>query len=247
MPPPRGMKLSIVIPAYNEEKLLPATLTAVSDAAAALTSAGITHEVIVCDNNSTDRTAAIARAHGAAVIFEPVNQISRARNTGATLATGDWILFLDADSTPSYGLLSELAPVLHDDSILYGGALLKMDEFFPIACGLVALWHILAQSLHLAAGSFLFVRREAFLTTGGFSTDLYASEEVEFSRRLKALAHQRRQRFAFLTENPLLTSARKLRFYNGWWHLRFILRTALCAQRNLRCRDNLPLWYDGKR
>ena len=241
------MKLSIVIPAFNEEKLLPGTLAAVHSAAGAFAASGLTHEVIVCDNNSTDRTAGIARAHGAAVIFEPVNQISRARNTGATLATGDWILFLDADSTPSYGLFSELVPVLHDPSVLYGGAQLEMDESYAIASVLVTLWHSLAQTLRLAAGSFMFMRREAFLSTGGFSTALYASEEVEYSRRLGKLASARGQRFAFLTHNPLITSARKLRFYNGWWHLRFILRTALCAQRNLRHRDKLPLWYDGRR
>lgn len=241
------MKLSIVIPAFNEEKLLPSTLAAVANAAGALTAAGVTHEVIVCDNNSTDRTAAIAAEHGAAVIFEPVNQISRARNTGATLATGDWILFLDADSRPSYGLFSELVPALHDGRILYGGALLEMDEYYVLAQGLVAMWHTLARNLKLAAGSFLFVRREAFHTSGGFSTKLFASEEIEFCQRLRRLARQRGQQFAFLTANPLLTSARKLRFYNGWWHLRFLLRTALCAQRNLRSRDNLPLWYDGRR
>lgn len=241
------MKLSIVIPAFNEQKLLPVTLAAVTNAAQALTTAGIGYEVIVCDNNSTDCTAGIARAHGAAVIFEPVNQISRARNTGASLATGDWILFLDADSVPSYGLFSELVPALLDERVLYGGAILEMDEFFPIARMLVVLWHLLAQNLKLAAGSFLFVRREAFVASGGFSTELFASEEVEFSKRLKHLARQRRQRFAFLTANPLLTSARKMHFYNGWWHLRFILRTALCAQRNLRHREALPLWYDGKR
>lgn len=241
------MKLSIVIPAFNEEKLLPSTLAAVANAAGALAAAGVTHEVIVCDNNSTDRTAAIAREHGAQVIFEPVNQISRARNTGATLAAGDWILFLDADSRPSYGLFSELAPVLYDEHMLYGGALLEMDEYYAIAAALVTAWHGLAQTLKLAAGSFMFMRREAFVASGGFSTELFASEEVEFSQRLRRLARERGQQFAFLTENPLLTSARKLRFYSGWWHLRFILRTALCGQRNMKRRESLPLWYDGKR
>ena len=62
-------------------------------------------ELIVCDNNSTDRTAEIARNAGARVVFEPVNQIARARNRGAAAATGDWLIFVDADSHPSAGLV----------------------------------------------------------------------------------------------------------------------------------------------
>jgi glycosyltransferase involved in cell wall biosynthesis len=63
-----NMHLSIVIPAWNEEKLLPATLTALREAVRPLAEAGLTHEVIVCDNNSTDRTAGIAAEHGARLI-----------------------------------------------------------------------------------------------------------------------------------------------------------------------------------
>jgi glycosyltransferase involved in cell wall biosynthesis len=241
------MHLSIVIPAYNEEKLLPGTLDAVAAAAGALAAAGVTHEVIVCDNNSTDRTADLAREHGAAVIFEPVNQISRARNTGASLATGDWILFLDADSRPSYGLFSELAVTLHDDTVLYGGCVMELDDVPAAAHAIILVWHQLARIGQYAAGSFLFVRRAAFLASGGFSTELFASEEIEFSRRLRALARQNGQRFEFLTACPLVTSGRKLRFYSCWWHLRFMLRTALCGTRNLRRRDGCQLWYDGQR
>ena len=121
------MKISIVVPAFNEEKLLSASLRSIKAAADAFHSRGWETELIVCDNNSTDRTAEVARAEGAITVFEPVNQISRARNTGATLATGDWILFLDADSTPSYGLFSDLAPVLP------GSQAAQCDECHPQA------------------------------------------------------------------------------------------------------------------
>ena len=241
------MHLSIVIPAFNEEKLLPATLDAVAAASSALGSRGVTHEVIVCDNNSTDRTAAIGREHGASVIFEPVNQISRARNTGATLATGDWILFLDADSRPSYGLFSELAAALHDETILYGGCPMEMEGALAGPRFVIGCWHVLAKWRGLAAGSFLFLRRGAFVTSGGFSAELYASEEVEFSKRLDRLARERGQRFAWLSACPLLTSARKLHFHTNWYHLRFILRTAFTAGRTLKHRESCPLWYDGMR
>ena len=63
----------------------------------------------MCDNNSKDRTAEIARAAGARVVFEPVNQIARARNAGAAAATGIWLVFVDADSHPSAALFDEVA------------------------------------------------------------------------------------------------------------------------------------------
>ncbi|MGC9035233.1 MAG: glycosyltransferase family 2 protein, partial [Verrucomicrobiia bacterium] len=74
------MKISIVIPAYNEEKLLPQTLLHVKKAAEAFLNKNWEYEIIVCDNNSSDNTAEIARLYGAMVVFEPINQIARARN-----------------------------------------------------------------------------------------------------------------------------------------------------------------------
>ena len=76
---------SIIIPAYNEEKWLSRTLAAVRESMDSLPLPG---EVIVVDNNSTDRTDRIARQNNAQVVFEPVNQISRARNSGARAARG---------------------------------------------------------------------------------------------------------------------------------------------------------------
>jgi glycosyltransferase involved in cell wall biosynthesis len=241
------MHLSIVIPAWNEEKLLPATLSALIHAVQPLADAGLTHEIIVCDNNSTDRTASIAAEHGVRVVREPVNQISRARNTGASIAAGDWLLFLDADSTPSAALMNELAAALHDDSILYGGCAIVMDEARPGTRLFVGLWHWIAKHREWAAGSFFFCRRAAFEQTGGFSTELYASEEIEFSKRLRKLARARKQRFVFFTAHPLVTSARKLKWRGAWWHAGFVFRTALCLGRNLKRRDGCELWYDGKR
>src|SRR5690348_10368111 len=102
------MKISIIVPAFNEEKLLPRSLAAIRKAASAFERNGIETELVVCDNNSTDRTAAVARENGAIVAFEPINQISRARNGGARIATGDWLVFVDADSFPSEKLFERV-------------------------------------------------------------------------------------------------------------------------------------------
>jgi len=101
--------ISIIVPAFNEEKLLGASLAEIKSAAAAFTARGWQVELVVCDNNSTDRTPEIARAAGAKVVFEPVNQIARARNCGALAASGNWLVFVDADSHPSAGLFADVA------------------------------------------------------------------------------------------------------------------------------------------
>ena len=77
------MKLSIIIPAFNEERLIGETLSRVQAGMAAFLRRGWETELIVCDNNSSDRTAELARTAGAKVVFEPINQIARARNSGA--------------------------------------------------------------------------------------------------------------------------------------------------------------------
>ena len=105
------MKISIVVPAFNEEKLISSSLQGIKAAASAFHQLGWDSELIVCDNNSTDHTAELARAAGASVVFEPINQIGRARNRGASVAAGDWLIFVDADSIPSAELY---APPLYD-------------------------------------------------------------------------------------------------------------------------------------
>src|SRR5258708_38263432 len=96
----REMKISVVVPAFNEERLLPGSLSGIRAAMGGFARLGWESELIVCDNNSTDRTAEIAKGAGAQVVFEPVNQSGRARNTGAARAAGGWSFFVGAPSHP---------------------------------------------------------------------------------------------------------------------------------------------------
>ncbi|MDQ3186766.1 MAG: glycosyltransferase, partial [Pseudomonadota bacterium] len=108
------MHLSIIIPAFNEERLIEHCLQSVSASLATNYKPDFTFEIIVVDNNSTDNTASLARQAGARVVFEPVNQIGRARNAGAAEATGDWLLFVDADSVLNSGLLADILRLIED-------------------------------------------------------------------------------------------------------------------------------------
>ncbi len=241
------MKLSIVIPAFNEEKLLGRCLASVSEATAAFHFWGWSHEVIVCDNNSTDATAALARAAGAGVVFEPVNQIARARNRGAAAATGEWLLFLDADSCVSPALMKELAAALGRADVLGGGATVRWENGRGVGRWLTALWNGLSRLTRWAPGGFLFCRAEAFRQLGGFSEELFVSEEINLSRRLKRLARSRGQRWVLLPRHPLLTSARKLELYSAGELWAFTRRYLSDPGRVPRNRQACPIWYDGRR
>lgn len=247
MPSNGRVKISIVIPAFNEQKLLPATLDRVFDAARALAARGLDYEVIVCDNNSTDQTAEIARGRGAHVVFEPVNQIGRARNCGASAATGDWLIFIDADSHPSRGLLEDVCDAIAKDRYIAGGVTVKLDQRDFFGELLTEFWNVISRVRKWAAGSFIFCETSAFREIGGFSAELFASEELELFQRLHKLARRRRKKIVILRKHPLITSARKAHLYTKGEHLRFFLRTAFSLGKTLRKAESCPTWYDGRR
>ena len=240
-------KISVVVPAFNEERLLGTSLGAIGTALQAFVERGWACELIVCDNNSTDRTAAIARAAGAKLVREPVNQISRARNTGAAAALGDWLLFVDADSHPSPELFREVAEAIAGGRCLAGGATVAFDSRHPVVRLWLALWNATSRLARWAAGSFIFCEAAAFRAVGGFSEALYAGEEIDFFRRLKRLARRQGRGIVILHRHPLRTSDRKLRLYRWREHLRFLAKTFLTGGRTLRRREDCSVWYDGRR
>ena len=241
------MKLSIIVPAFNEERLLPETLDRLAAAACAIDQAGWSHELIVCDNNSTDRTSEIAKAAGARVVFEPVNQISRARNAGAAVATGDWLLFVDADSHPPVALFADVVQAIRRGDCIAGGSTVAVDSTLLAARATVAFWNRLSRATRWLAGSFIFCETATFRRVGGFSEQLFAAEEIDLSRRLKRLARREGKRMVVLHRHPLVTSARKAHLYNRRDALRFYARLILTAGRTLRTREGAFIWYDGRR
>jgi glycosyltransferase involved in cell wall biosynthesis len=242
------MRVSVVLPAFNEEKLLPAALAAVKEAASAFTARGWEWECVVCDNNSTDGTSAVACAADATVVFEPVNQIGRARDAGARAATGAWLVFIDADSTPSEALFAAIADQIADGRALGGGSTVELEPGTPryarFVCGLWNLWSRLAG---WAAGSCVWVEAEAFRKVGGFGTEYYAGEEVFLSRRLKTLARRSGRRFVILADHPLRTSSRKLKLYTLTEAGRFFFRMLFTAGRAAKRPEHCEIWYDGRR
>jgi glycosyltransferase involved in cell wall biosynthesis len=241
------MRISVIIPAFNEERLLGESLVQVNAAMAAFARRGWSTELIVCDNNSTDRTAEVARAAGASVIFEPVNQIGRARNRGAAAATGDWLIFVDADTHPSAELFHDVAAQIAAGRCLAGGSTIRLEGGYPVGNLITRLWNTVSRTLRWMAGSFIFCETTAFRQLGGFDIHLYVSEELELSKRLKKLARAERRKIVILHRHPILTSARKMRLYTAREHFAFLLKSILRRGKTFTNREECHTWYDGRR
>src|SRR5687768_7857992 len=145
------VRASVVVPAFNEQKLIRETLRRIKEACAALEELGWQTEIIDCDNNSSDATAALAREEGAQVVFEPINQIGRARNTGAAAATGDWLIFVDADSHPSPELFRDVAAAIISGKYLAGGSTVRFDTFPRSGRVLITAWNTISRVGRLMA------------------------------------------------------------------------------------------------
>ncbi len=208
----RGTDYSIVIPAFNEESLIAETLRSVSSAMARVSPRG---EVIVVDNNSSDNTAEIARDCGARVVFEAKNQISRARNCGAAASTGDFLIFLDADTHMSAELLQVAISNLQSGCCVGGGVVVCGDRQAPPRVQrAIDHWNALSLRFSIAAGCFVYCLRESFEEVGGFSERVYASEEIWLSRALKRVARRRGMIFTIIEAPAVVTSLRKLEWYS---------------------------------
>lgn len=241
------MRLSIVIPAFNEANYLAATIGALKSAIQANQERIEFSEIIVCDNNSTDATSQVARDLGAKVVFEPHNQISRARNTGARAASGDWLLFVDADTIVSAITLGELAETVATGRIVGGGGALRMDTTHLATRMLTFILVKAFRLLKWAGGAFVFCRADAFQAIGGFDENVYAGEEVFFCRKLKSHGRASGLDFAFLVKAPIMTSARKLKTHGLGAFSKIVLRGMFRPLSTIRSRKHLDYFYDGKR
>lgn len=212
---------------------------------------GWSSEVIVCDNNSTDRTPELAAEAGAIVVFEPLNQIARARNTGAAYAAGEWLIFVDADCHPSPELFTEVAQAIRMGRCLAGGSTVSLDSTRESSRTLVRfliwVWNALSRINKWAAGSFIFCETSAFREVDGFNQTLYAGEEIDLFRRLKRVARRKDRTIVVLHRYPLRTSDRKARLYSSWELLTFVARTVVSGGRTLRSAEACFAWYDGRR
>ncbi len=226
--------LSLVVPAWNEEAHLAATLTCMRNAAQSLAEH---FEIVVADDGSTDRTREIADQLADRTIHVNHRQIAATRNAGARAAQGDLLIFVDADTTVTSELLRAVIQAVRQGAV-GGGCLARLDEPVPIWARLAVVeLNAYCRLFKIAYGCFLFCTREAFEAVGGFDTSLYVTEEIAMSKALRRLGH-----FAVL-RHRVVTSGRKLRALTLPQALGAACRAIFYG---FRSRQGKEIWYEAR-
>ena len=234
------MKLSIIIPAFNEEKCLPDTLKKVYEA---LAKARCNLEVIVVDNRSIDKTGEIAKNSGAIVVFETEHNIGKVRNTGAKTASGDLLIFVDADTQVPQKLFQKIIETMADEKCFGGAVAVEYENFERKWMKFYLLgWHFWSAFLNMKQGATQFCRKTAFMEIGGYDESVYMGEDVEFYWRLSKLAEQNGGYLHFIENPKVVTSSRRFDKMNVWKILLFTnpLFFLFTTKKKSFWRD----WYD---
>ena len=230
--------ISFVIPAHDEQRLIVRTLDAIH---AAARPPGEPYEVLVVDDRSSDDTARLAAERGARVLRVEYGHIAAARNHGAAAASGDWLVFVDADTLVDAAVVKAAGAALSLGAV-GGGAIAQFDGRVPIwAMAIGWVWGRAQRSLRLANGCFLFCSREAFDAAGGFDEGLYAMEDLALSRALR-----RRGPFVIL-RHSVVTSGRNLRTGSFRDALAMLWGFVRHGPGLFRNRAALQYWYGGRR
>jgi glycosyltransferase involved in cell wall biosynthesis len=203
-------KISIVIPAYNEERYIAGALESVE-------AQSMDHdviEVIVVDNASTDDTAGVCRSIlkksslRGILVHEPLLGPGRAKNRGAGCANGEVILFLDADSRmdPS---LAERVYDRYSNGYEMGIVRVRADSSDAMANLYFDFIHWGKRLVHITA-NMGYCCRELFNKLGGFGTDLKHAEDLEFFTRAKKALKESGGEWCLLEDAVIFTSSRRM-------------------------------------
>ena len=210
------MKISFVIPAYNEEHYIGPCLDSIRRE---LASGKYEAEIIVVNNASTDRTREIASAvPGVTVVDEPRKGLVRARQAGFLASSGDLIANVDADArlTPGWidtvfdefnrdpDLAALSGPLLYFDMPFFGRILVRIFYGVGYAINLV-IQRVLKVGAMIQGGNFV-LRRSVLDAIGGFDTTIdFYGEDTDIARRAS-----RQGRVKWTYRLPIYSSARRL-------------------------------------
>ncbi len=180
--------VSVVIPAYNEEKFIQEVIKALKNQDYPKDR----YEIIVVDNGSTDRTSETAQKAGARVVFEPNKGVQNARQAGFEAAKGEFIASTDSDDNPPPDWLSKMSKKLSSDPSLaaFGGWFnhKKGPRFTKFVMNnlsgpFIALYQKVSFKPFLVGQNFI-IRKSAFVKTDGFKNIPAYCEDMNLARRL---------------------------------------------------------------
>ncbi|MBI5469940.1 glycosyltransferase [Candidatus Kaiserbacteria bacterium] len=180
------MDITLIIPAYNEEKEIGACIDAVK-----IAGRGRFREIVVVDNASTDRTADVAREHGARVVLQPIKGLTHARQAGFDATQGEWVSYIDADTHLPSEWFDKAERIIgeHQNVVALSGP----RRYFGTAPWrrwiLNSMWATAPVSYRTAGymilgGNFI-ARRDAIEKIGGFNQDIaFYGEDTDLAKRL---------------------------------------------------------------
>jgi glycosyltransferase involved in cell wall biosynthesis len=210
--------ISVVIPARNEEAYLAAAMRSVAEQHYPAAS----FECIVVDNGSTDGTFAVASSFGQAardggedapsmrVESELVPSVGGAKNRGASVARGDILIFLDADSRMDPDLARDVA-ACRQAGHPAGSIRIVADSTHPLDRGFFALMEV-GKVFFGIRSQMMYCDRQLFLSLGGFDPTLHLGEDLEFLKRVKACVRASDTgAVCHVSSSSIRTSPRRLR------------------------------------
>lgn len=217
------IRFSLVIPAHNEERLLPRLLDSVDVARARWRHGPAAIEVIVADNLSKDRTATIAEERGCRVVQVEERRIASVRNGGAAVAEGEILCFIDADSQVHPDTFNAVEESLATGRVVAGATGVYMERW---SLGIALTWALFMPMVWLTRmdTGVVFCRREDFLAIGGYDERRFFAEDVQFLWDLRRLGRKRKQRLTRLRTVKALGSTRKFDLHGDWHYFSDLFR-----------------------
>lgn len=195
--------LSIVIPTLNEEKYLPVLLESIK------AQDFKDYELIISDAFSKDKTEKIARAYGALIVKDKKKSPARQRNNGAKIASGDTILFLDADTKLPVNFLSKTYHNFVTRNLSVAGFYLIFDSPFFVYRVFERVYHFicyLGQYFFPASvGVGIIVKKKYHQDLHGFDEDIYIGEDYDYVKRIS-----KKGKYRMINNTKLYFSVRRL-------------------------------------
>lgn len=203
-------KVSIIIPAYNEEKYLGSALASVEKQIYDPDRL----EVIVVDNCSSDNTSQVFQSFigtntiKMTLLHEPVLGVSKAKNRGAAAAEGDILLFLDADSQMSENLVQVI------DRYYEQGNWLGIIKLFPDSMDRTARFFFrlidFGKRTFRIAAHMGYCNRDMFWSAGGFPPQRKHAEDLELFTKIKKALRKNKKKYCYIEEAYITTSTRRM-------------------------------------
>ena len=221
-----SIKISLIIPAYNEAAFLPRLLGTVAAARGRYKHGPDAIEVIVVDNESTDATPRIAEQAGCSVVVTPIHRIGAVRNAGARTARGTVLCFVDADMQIHPDTFNAIDDAISTGRILGGATGVTLER---MSIGIAVTYAFLVPLVWLTGfdTGVVFCGRADFAQIGGYDEDLRFAEDVRFMYAMHKLARSREQRLSRLRRCKAVSSTRKFDEHGEWHYFGMMGRAAL--------------------